>query len=92
MQGLVAIQQERWPAATEALAGGLARAQEIHYPYGEARLLQAHGLLHTRTGELAPARERLQAAQEIFHRLGARRHLGEVGAALAELGGLAAFY
>jgi hypothetical protein len=44
-------------------------------PFG---LLHVYGLLHTRKGELAQARERLDAALAIFTRLGARTDMERV--------------
>jgi hypothetical protein len=42
------------------------------YPYAEARLLHAGGLLHAGKGEPEQARQRLMDALAIFRRLGAR--------------------
>jgi hypothetical protein len=43
------------------------------YPYAEARLLTVEGERYVAQGETGLARERLEEALAIFHRLGARK-------------------
>lgn len=71
VQGLVAIRQRRWEAARTALEEGLALALSLPYPHGEGRLLQACGALAAEQGDRTGARAHLEAAQELFRRLGA---------------------
>jgi tetratricopeptide (TPR) repeat protein len=71
--GLAAARQERWEDAECALADGLSLAQRIHYPYAEARFLQAYSEMHMQRWQPGPARARLEAALAIFHQLGARK-------------------
>ena len=55
------------------------------YPYAEARLLQVYGEVHGQKQEPAAARERLEAAQVLFARLGARMYSERVERALGAL-------
>jgi tetratricopeptide (TPR) repeat protein len=85
VQALVATEQARWEEATGALNEGLALTRRIRYPYAEARLLEAEGLLHGHKGEPAWARGQLAAALVIFRQLGARKHVEQAEQALAAL-------
>jgi hypothetical protein len=85
VQALVAIRQEAWDKAAQALEEGLDLARAMPHPYAEARLLHLSGDLHVQQGETALARERLEAALAIFQRLGARKDLERVERAIAEL-------
>jgi tetratricopeptide (TPR) repeat protein len=73
VQTMVATRQEQWAAAGRAAEAGLALTRQMPYPYAEARLLHAYGLLHARTGEMDAARQTLRQARAIFARLGARK-------------------
>ena len=73
VQAMIAIRQERWAEAEAALEEGLSLAQDMPYPYVEARLLHVYGEMHLQKGESGLARERLEAALTIFWRLGARK-------------------
>ena len=73
VQAMVRICQEHWDDAAQALEEGLALAQSMPYPHGQARLLQEYGEMHVKRGEPVRARERLAAALAIFCRLGARK-------------------
>jgi tetratricopeptide (TPR) repeat protein len=84
-QALVASRQGRWDEAITAAEEGLALTRSMPYPYAEARTLQACGLIHHQKGEPQPARERLEAAQAIFQRLGARKDIERVEQTLAAL-------
>ena len=66
------LRRGRWEEAARSLAEGLALAREMPHPYAEARLLHLDGLLHVQQGEPGAARERLEAARDIFKGLGAR--------------------
>jgi tetratricopeptide (TPR) repeat protein len=85
VQALLAIRQQRWTAAEQALAEGLTLARAMPYPYAEARLLQVHGQLAAQTGHPALARERLEVALTILRRLGARVEIERTEQALAML-------
>jgi tetratricopeptide (TPR) repeat protein len=78
VQAMVAIRQEQWTVAEQALEEGVAMAHDMPYPYAEGRLLQVYGDLHLQKGERELARERLEAALAIFRRLGARKDVEEV--------------
>jgi tetratricopeptide (TPR) repeat protein len=85
MEARVAIRQEAWTAACQALEEGLALARRIRYPYGEARLLHVLGEMRLQEGETADARERLEEAQTLFQHLGARRDAERVAQAIGNL-------
>ena len=85
VQALVALRRERWDAAAASLEEGLALAREMPYPDAEARLLRLDAAVQARRGELAAARERLEAAGAIFARLGARRDAAQVDRAITDL-------
>jgi hypothetical protein len=53
---------------------GLERARAIPFPYVEARILHASGLLDRQRGDVASARVKLSEALAIMERLGAMRH------------------
>jgi tetratricopeptide (TPR) repeat protein len=82
---LIATRQGRTEEAEATLTEGLSLAQQIGYPYGEARLLRVYGELHAQRGHLEPGRAQLAAALAIFGRLGARRDAAHVEQAVAAL-------
>ena len=86
VQAMVATRQGCWAQAEQALEEGLALARRMPYPYAEACLLHVSGALHAQKGEPEPACERLEAALEIFRRLGARKDVESVEQALATSG------
>jgi hypothetical protein len=55
------------------------------YPYAEGCLLHVYGQMHLQRGERAAAQERLEAAQSLFQRLGARKDAERMAQALADL-------
>jgi tetratricopeptide (TPR) repeat protein len=85
VQALVFVAQQRWKEAERILTENLAETQRRCYSWGEARVLDSLGQLHTRTGAIEPARDRLEAALAIFQRLGARKDSARLQAALARL-------
>jgi tetratricopeptide (TPR) repeat protein len=85
VRAMIALRQEHWRVAQQALEEGLALAQSMPYPYAAGRLLHVYGELHGQKGEPGPARERLEAALAIFQRLGARKDAERVEQALATL-------
>lgn len=76
VQALIALGREQWDAAAHALEEGLALARALPYPHAEARLLQVGERLYVQIGEPEAARQRQQAARDIFQRLGAARYAG----------------
>ncbi len=85
IQALAAIRQQHWAAAEDTLAEGLALARSMPYPYAEARLQQVYGDLHVQKRATEAAREQLQAALDIFRRLGAGKDIERVEQAIAAL-------
>ena len=73
VQGIALTGQGRWDEAAAALEEGMALARAMPYPYAEARLLHAYGLLVALQGDAVTARQRLDAALAAFRRLGARQ-------------------
>jgi hypothetical protein len=86
VQALVACRQEQWGGAAQALEEGISVARGMPYPYAEGRLLQVYGLMSVHTGQPEQARERLEAALAIFHRLGADKDAERTAHLLAALG------
>jgi tetratricopeptide (TPR) repeat protein len=86
VRAMVLIRQQRWADAEGALEEGLVLARSLPYPYAEAHLLHAHGIMCCQKGTMAPARERLEAALAIFRRLGARKDVEVTELLLATLG------
>ncbi len=87
VQGILATRQRRWPEAQQALEDALALAQPARWPYLEAKILYASGLLHQQQRQPDQARARLRAAQAIFTRLGERMYASHVEQSLAGLTG-----
>jgi len=73
VQARVAIAQQAWTEAAQALEDGLALTRRMPYPFAEARLLEVDGALHRAQGETPAAKARLEEALTIFRRLGARK-------------------
>jgi tetratricopeptide (TPR) repeat protein len=82
IQALLAMQQRQWQAAEQALEEALQVSRSIPFPYGEAKALYVHGLLHQAKGEPKLAHERLEAALLILNRLGERLYAEQVERAL----------
>jgi transcriptional regulator with XRE-family HTH domain/tetratricopeptide (TPR) repeat protein len=87
VHALVTLAQGQWTETARSLDEALTCAQALCWPYAEARLLTVYGRLHVATGETETARERLQAAQAVFQRLGARADLAATRHILAALAG-----
>ncbi len=83
VHALVALRQERWTEAAQALDEGVALARALPYPYAEARLWQVYGALHLQQGERGPGRARLREALVLFRQLGAHKDIAAVEQALA---------
>jgi predicted negative regulator of RcsB-dependent stress response len=85
VQARVRGQQGQVAEATQAVEEGIALARDLPYPYAEARLLCVHGHLHLQQGNTDAARQRLEAALAIFHRLGACKDADRVEHEVAAL-------
>ncbi len=77
--------QGRYDDAEQTLETALALSREMPYPYAEAKLLYAGGLLAQAENKSDQARERFQRAESAFHALGERLYLPHVERALASL-------
>jgi tetratricopeptide (TPR) repeat protein len=86
VQAIIAVRQDDPDLAERALEEGLCLARAMPYPHGEGRLLEVYGQLHLSRGESAAARERLEAALNIFRRLGACKDAELTEQLLATLG------
>ncbi len=82
IQAQLAMQQRQWPAAEQALEEALQVSRSMPFPYGEAKALYIHGLLHQAKGEPERAHERLEAALAILNRLGELLYAEQVEQAL----------
>jgi tetratricopeptide (TPR) repeat protein len=85
VQGVVLGRQQRWEEAHLAFAEAVSLAHAMPYPYAEGHIRYEEGLLHLRRDEPGPARERLEEAQALFQRLGARKDAERTGRAIAAL-------
>jgi transcriptional regulator with XRE-family HTH domain/tetratricopeptide (TPR) repeat protein len=85
VRALVALAQERWAEAEDALQEAITRAQAMPYPHAEAKALFVYGQLHAATGEPERARESYEAALAICTRLGEGLYRPYIERALAEL-------
>lgn len=68
----VAQRLNHWQLAHSELQQALALSRAMRHPYGEAKLLYALGMLHTRQGEHREARPYFSEALGILSRLGER--------------------
>ncbi len=84
VRGAALAGQGRGDEGAAVLEKALSLARSIAYPYAEGRVLREQGMLHLRKGAEGQARERLSAALEVFHRLGARREAGRTLQVLEE--------
>jgi len=85
VQARVAVEQQAWTEAAQALEEGLALTRRMPYPFAEARLLEVDGALHRAHGETPAAQARLEEALTIFRRLGARTDAERVRQAISAL-------
>lgn len=82
IQAQLCVRQQRWAEAEAALEEALILCRAMPYPWAEAKALYIFGLLYQAKGEKALARERLEEALAILHRLGERLYTAQVQAAL----------
>ncbi|MDQ2744083.1 MAG: hypothetical protein M3Z66_17560, partial [Chloroflexota bacterium] len=76
IHGLVAGRSQHLEEARDSLDEALVLVESIPNPYAKARVLETWGAIESEHGDQSRAREQLQQAAEIFHRLGARRDAG----------------
>jgi tetratricopeptide (TPR) repeat protein len=75
VRGMVLGRQRRWEEADRVFAEAVSLAQAMPYPYAEGRARNERGHVLMERGEVEPAREQLQHALVIFHRLGAKQDI-----------------
>jgi tetratricopeptide (TPR) repeat protein len=92
VQALVATARGDRYEAQRVVQEALALARQMHYPYAEARALYVSGLVQASQNVpagaspgLREAREQIEGALTIFHRLGARKDLEEAEQALGAI-------
>jgi len=81
VQALVLSKEERWEEAEPALGEALTLCRGMAVPYAEAKTLYVAGLVSHQKRELAPARQRFEAALTILAQLGERlyaRHIEQL--------------
>jgi tetratricopeptide (TPR) repeat protein len=86
VQGMLRTAQSRWDDAETAFDEALTLAQAMPNPHLEARIFHAFGAMLLAKGETNRARERLQAALDIFQRLGAPAFADRTARILNDLG------
>ncbi len=84
VQALVLSKQERWQEAEQALQEALTLCRGMAAPYAEAKTLSTAGLVSHQKRELAPARQRFEAALAILERLGERLYARYIEQLLAQ--------
>jgi transcriptional regulator with XRE-family HTH domain/tetratricopeptide (TPR) repeat protein len=84
VHGMVLVQDGHHDLARGAYREGLDRAQAMPYPYGQARLLHADGLLDRQRHDHAAAYAKFTQALAIFERLGAGKDAGRLRRAVAD--------
>lgn len=87
IQAGIAGRRSTWKEAEQRLQRAVGLAQDVTYPWGEARALYELGLVSTRRGAHGRAREQLARASAIFRRLGAEPYCARSDAALAAVRG-----
>jgi tetratricopeptide (TPR) repeat protein len=80
---MLAIRQHRRADAHQTLDQALDLVRQMNVPYSEAYYLTLYGVLYKEQGATEEARARFQEALTIFHRLGAKRDVERVQAAIA---------
>jgi tetratricopeptide (TPR) repeat protein len=78
VHGLVLARDGHHDLARAAYQEGLDRARAMPFPYGQARLLHAHGLLDRQQQDHAAAHAKFAQALAILERLGADHHAGRL--------------
>jgi DNA-binding NarL/FixJ family response regulator len=86
LRGALAHVRDRPAEAREAFSLGLQAANSARSSFGEAELKLAYGQFLRKAGSRRAATEQLQAARELFERLGARPFLERCDAELTACG------
>jgi DNA-binding CsgD family transcriptional regulator/tetratricopeptide (TPR) repeat protein len=96
-RGLLLAERGDVDAASDELGRSLELSERVPIPLERGRALLAHGALHRRARHKRAARESLEAARDVFERVGAkawaelaRVELGRVGGRAPSQGGLTA--
>lgn len=82
---LLAMRQQRWQEASEALQTALRQCQQMPYPYAEAKALYFLGIIHLETQDHQQARTCLEQARTICEQLGERLYAERIEHALAKM-------
>jgi tetratricopeptide (TPR) repeat protein len=85
VQGMVLTRVGQSGEAAGILEEGLELARSLPFPYAEGRILYQLGLLDQERGQHQRAQQRLEEAQKVFQRLGARKDMERTELALVEL-------
>ncbi len=85
VQGMVQAHDGHHDLARTAYLEGLRRAGAMPFPYGQARLLHAEGLLERQQHDHAAAHAKLAQALAIFERLGADQDASRLRRAIANV-------
>ncbi len=85
VQALLLSKEERWEEAEQALSEALMLCRRMTTPYAEAKNLYTAGLVSHDKRELAPARQRFEAALEICTQLGERLYAIRIEQVLSKL-------
>ena len=84
VHGMVLARDGRHDQARAAYQEGLDRTRAMPFPYGQARLLYAYGLLDRQRQEHGAARAKFAQALAILERLGADNDAGRLRRAIAD--------
>jgi tetratricopeptide (TPR) repeat protein len=85
VQALLLNKEGGWEEVERALQEALLLGREMAAPYAEAKVHYTAGVISYGRGELAPARQRFEAARQICTRLGERLYARLIEQALIEL-------
>jgi tetratricopeptide (TPR) repeat protein len=85
IEGMLALYEQKWEEARQALGQAQMMSRSVGYPYAEAKALSVYGQLHVAMGEPEQAREKYQAALVICDRLGERLYRPHIARDLAAL-------
>ena len=87
VHGMIQARDGHYDLARAAYTEGLHRAAAMPFPYGQARLLHAHGLLERQQHDHAAAHAKLAQALAIFDNLGASQDAARLRQAIADTPG-----
>jgi len=84
VHGMIQARDGHYDLARATYQEGLNRAAAMPFPYGQARLLHAHGLLDRQQHDHAAAHAKLAQALAIFDNLGAGKDVARLRQAIAD--------